>query len=223
MSVATTELWRLSAMGLAEAIRSGQTSSQEVIEAHLRRIEAVNPSVNAVTVVLGEQAIEAAKAADRAVAGGGDLPPLHGVPFTTKENIDLADTPTSWGVKALAGAYPGMDAPNVARVKAAGAIPIGRTNMPDFAIGWHCDSELRGATVNPWDRSRTPGGSSGGEAAALATGMTPLGLGNDTGGSLRYPAQCCGISALKPTLGRMPHATGNDSLIWPHLVGVSLV
>lgn len=144
---------------------------------------------------------------DRALAAGGDLPPLHGVPFTVKENIDLAGTPTTQGITALAGAYPALDAPIVERVRAAGAIPIGRTNCPDFGIRWHADSELRGATVNPWDRSRTPGGSSGGEAAALATGMTPLGIGGDLGGSLRWPAQCCGISSLKPTLGRVPHAT----------------
>jgi amidase len=167
----------------------------------------VNPSINAVTVVLGEQAMEAAKAADRAVAGGGDLPPLHGVPFTVKENIDLAGTPTTVGLKALAGAYPRLDAPVVERMRAAGAIPIGRTNCPNFTVRWHTDSELWGATVNPWDRSRTPGASSGGEAAALATGMTPVGLGNDGLGSLRWPAQCCGISVLKPTLGRIPDAT----------------
>jgi amidase len=206
----TTELWRMSATDLAKAIRSRQTSSQEVIEAHLRRIEAVNPTIHAVTVALGTQALEAAKAADRAVAAGGDLPPFHGVPFTAKENIDVAGTPTTQGVKALAGAYPSRDAPVVERLKAAGAIPVGRTNMPDFAISWHTDSELWGATVNPWDRSRTPGASSGGEAAALATGMSPLGLGNDTIGSLRWPAQCCGIAVLKPTLGRIPHATAVD-------------
>ncbi len=207
MSVTITDLWRMSALELAEAIRSRQTSSQEVIEAHLRRIEAVNPSVNAVTVVLGEQALEAAKAADRAVVGGGDLPPFHGVPFTIKENIDLAGTPTTWGAKALAGSYPSRDAPVVERLKAAGAIPIGRINCPTGAVRWHTDSELWGATVNPWDRSRTSGASSGGEAAALATGMSPLGLGNDGLGSLRWPAQCCGVSALKSTLGRIPDAT----------------
>ena len=207
MSITTTELWRMSAMDLAEAIRSGQTSSQEVIEAHLGRIEAVNASVNAVTVVLGEQALEAAKAADRAVAGGADLPPLHGVPFTVKGNIDLVGTPTTMGLKALAGAYPILDAPVVERLKAAGAIPIGRTNLATIAVRWHCESELWGTTVNPWDRSRTPGASSGGEAAAIATGMSPLGLGNDGLGSLRWPAQCCGVSALKPTLGRIPDAT----------------
>jgi amidase len=203
----TTDLWRMSATELAEVIRSGQASSQEVIEAHLRRIEAVNPSINAVVVVLGEQALEAAKVADRAVAAGTDLPPFHGVPFTVKENIDLVGTPTTAGLKALADAYPSRDAPNVERMRAAGAIPIGRTNCPNFTLRWHTESELWGATVNPWDRSRTPGASSGGEAAALATGMSPLGLGNDGLGSLRWPAQCCGVSALKPTLGRIPHAT----------------
>jgi amidase len=210
MSVTTataTELWCLSATDLAQAIRSKQTSSQEVIEAHLRRIEAVNPAVNAVTVVLGEQALEAARAADRVVAAGGELPLLHGVPFTVKGNIDLVGTPTTMGVRALAGAYPTLDAPTVERMRAAGAIPIGRTNCPNFTLRWHTDSELWGATINPWDRSRTPGASSGGEAAALATGMCPLGLGNDGLGSLRWPAQCCGISVLKPTLGRIPTAT----------------
>jgi amidase len=210
MSVTTataTELWCLSATDLAQAIRSKQTSSQEVIEAHLRRIEAVNPAVNAVTVVLGEQVLEAARAADRVVAAGGELPLLHGVPFTVKGNIDLVGTPTTMGVRALAGACPTLDAPTVERMRAAGAIPIGRTNCPNFTLRWHTDSELWGATINPWDRSRAPGASSGGEAAALATGMSPLGLGNDGLGSLRWPAHCCGISVLKPTLGRIPTAT----------------
>jgi amidase len=130
MSVTTTDLWRMSATDMAEAIKSRQTSSQEAIEAHLRRIEAVNPAVNAVTVVLGEQALEAAKAADRAVAGGGDLPPFHGVPFTIKENIDLAGTPTTYGLKAFADSYPGQDAPNVERMRTAGAIPSAAPTFP---------------------------------------------------------------------------------------------
>lgn len=216
----TTDLWRMSATELAEAIRTRQASSREVVEAHLRRIEAVNPAINAVTVVLGEQAIEAASAADRAVAQREDLPPLHGVPFTVKGNIDLAGTPTTQGLKALLAAYPRLDAPVVERMRAAGAIPIGRTNCPNGAIRWHTDSELWGATVNPWDRSRTPGASSGGEAAALATGMTPLGLRNDGLGSLRWPAQCCGVGALKPTLGRIPHATTIDPVDTP--LGIQL-
>jgi amidase len=220
MRVTATDLWRMSAMELAGAIRSGQASSREVIEAHLRRIEAVNPSVNAITSLLAEQALEAAKAADRRAAGGGGLPRLHGVPFTVKENIDLAGAPTTHGFKALAGAYPDRDAPVVERLKTAGAIPIGHTNCPTLAVRWHTDSELWGATINPWDRSRTPGASSGGEAAALATGMAPLGLGNDGLGSLRWPAQCCGISVLKPTLGRVPAATTIDPVDTP--IGVQL-
>lgn len=202
MRVTTTDLWRMSALELAEAIRSRHMSSQEVIEAYLRRIEAVNPSVNAVTVVLGEQALEEASAADRVVIAGDDLPPLHGVLFTIKGNIDLVGTPTTQGLKALSGTYPSRDAPVVERLKAAEAIPIGRTNLAALAVRWHCESELWGVTVNPWDRSRTPGASSGGEAVALATGMSPLGLGNDGLGSLRWPAQCCGVSTLKPSLGR---------------------
>jgi amidase len=208
MSIAmATELWRMSATRLAEAIRTRQASSVEVVEAHLRRIEVVNPSINAVVMVLGEQALEAARAADRAVAAGDDVLPLHGVPFTIKDNIDVAGTPTTQGFKALAQAYPVRDAPIVERMKAAGAIPIGRTNLPSGAIRWHCESELWGATINPWDRTRTPGASSAGEAAAIATGMSPLGLGSDGLGSLRHPAQCCGIAALKPTLGRVPQAS----------------
>jgi amidase len=202
-----TELWRMGATELAEAIRSKHVSSQEVIEAHLRRIEAVNGSINAVVIVVAEQALKAAKTADHAVADGADLGPFHGVPFTVKENIDVAGTPTTQGFKALADAYPRRDAPVVERLKAAGAIPIGRTNLPSGAVRWHCESELWGATLNPWDRSRTPGASSAGEAAAIATGMSPLGLGNDGLGSLRHPAQCCGVCALKPTLGRIPHAS----------------
>ena len=206
-----TELWRMSVTELAGTIKSRQVSSQEVIEAHLGRIDAVNGSINAVVIVLAEQALDAAKAADRALAGGADLRPFHGVPFTVKENIDVAGTPTTQGLKALANAYPRQDAPVVERLKAAGGIPIGRTNLPSAAVRWHCESELWGATVNPWDRSRTPGASSAGEAAAIATGMSPLGLGNDGLGSLRHPAQCCGICALKPTLGRIPHATTIES------------
>lgn len=215
---AARELWCLSATELAQAIRSRRVSSREVVEAHLRRIEAVNPLINAVTVVLGEQALHAAKAADRAAADGDGLPAFHGVPFTVKENIDLAGTATTQGAKALAEAYPSRDAPVVERLKAAGAIPIGRTNLPTYGVGWVCESELHGATVNPWDRSRTPGASSGGEAAALAAGMTPLGLGNDGFGSLRWPAQCCGIASLKPTLGRIPHAA-TVGLIDMHIGG----
>jgi amidase len=207
VTATTSDLWRMSATELAEIIRTRQASSHEVVEAHLRRIEDVNPSLNAVVIVMGEAALEAARVADNAVSAGRDLQPFHGVPFTIKGNLDVVGTPTAQGLKALADAYPRRDAPIVQRLKAAGAIALGRTNLPSGGMRWHCESELWGTTVNPWDRSRTPGASSAGEAAAIAAGLSPLGLGNDGLGSLRHPAQCCGVCALKPTLGRVPHAS----------------
>jgi amidase len=212
MTGAGGELWRLGATELAHLVGTRQVSCREVIEAHLRRIEDVNPLVNAVVTVLADEALDAAAFVDQAVAAGTELGRLAGVPFTVKEIIDVTGTPTTQGLRALEQAYPTRDAPTVERLKAAGAIPIGRTNMPSGAIRWHCESELWGATLNPWDRSRTPGASSAGEAAAIATGMSPLGLGTDGLGSLRHPAQCCGVTALKPTLGRVPTAssTGPD-------------
>lgn len=212
---AATDLWRLSATELAAAIRHRQASVREVVEAHLRRIDAVNPAVNAIVIRLDAQALDAADKADRTTIAGGELPPFHGVPFTVKENIDAVGTPTTQGAQAFINAYPARDAPVVERMRAAGAIPIGRTNLPTYAIRWHTDSELWGETINPWDRTRTPGASSGGEAVALATGMSPLGLGNDTLGSLRWPAQCCGVTALKATLGRIPDATTIGPTDWP--------
>jgi amidase len=202
-----TDLWRMGASELAGAIRAREASCEQVIDAHLRRIEAVNVSVNAVAVVLSEQALDLARAADRQLASGADVSRLHGVPFTVKDNIDLVGTPTTQGARALSDAFPSRDAPSVERLRAAGAIPIGRTNLPTFGMGWVCESELWRTTVNPWDRSLTPGASSGGEAAALATGMSPLGLGNDGLGSLRWPAQCCGVCVLRTTRGRIPRAT----------------
>jgi amidase len=201
-----SELWRASAHELATAIRTRAVSSREVIEAHLARIAAVNPALNALTVVLAEEALAAAAAADAAQAAGKALPPLHGVPFTVKENIDVAGTATTQGVVAFAGLVPEADAPAIAQLRAAGGIPVGRTNMPDFGLRWHTDNALRGPTRNPWDAARSPGGSSGGEAAALACGLTPLGVGTDYGGSVRVPAQWCGTVALRPTQGRVPQA-----------------
>ena len=199
-----TALTDRSATELAALIQTREVSSREVIDAHLARIEAVNGSVNALTVVLAESARAAADAADAAAQPQG---PLHGVPFTIKENIDCVGSPTTQGVPMLAQALPGEDAPVVARMKAAGAIPIGRTNMPEMGLRLSTDNPLRGRTLNPWNSTLTAGGSSGGEGVALATGMTPFGLGNDIGGSLRNPAYCNGITSLKPTQGRIPHAT----------------
>ena len=201
-----SELWRKSAVELAAMIRDREVSSREVVQAHLDRAEAVNPHLNAIVRPLPDQALAAADAADRAVTDGARLGPLHGVPFTVKENIDLAGTPTTQGVPVLAEAVAPVDAPSVERLRAAGAIPLGRTNLPDFALRVHTDSSLHGLTRNPWNPQRSPGGSSGGEAAALATGMSPLGLGNDLGGSLRNPAHCCGVASIKPSTGAVPAA-----------------
>ena len=203
----TDELWRRGAVELAGMIARGETTSRDVVEAHLDRIAQVNGALNAVVRVLADEARSGADLADAAVAAGGPLGPLHGVPFTIKENIDLAGTPTTQGVRALAEAIAPVDAPVVERMKAAGAVPLGRTNLPDFGLRVHTDSDLHGRTINPWHRGRTAGGSSGGEASALASGMSPIGLGNDLGGSLRNPAHCCGIASIKPSSGIVPAAS----------------
>lgn len=217
------ELWRMGAADLARAIQDRRVSSREAVEAHLARIAAVNATVNAVTIVLADEARAAADAADRALAAGADIGPLHGVPITVKENIDVAGSATTQGLAAFKDAMPARDAPHIAQLRAAGAIPLARTNMPDVGLRYHTDNALRGPTRNPWDPARTPGGSSGGEAAALATGMTPLGMGNDLGGSLRWPSQCCGTAALRTTYGRVAQASSippEDTTIVIQLMGV---
>ena len=201
------ELWRMGAADLATAIAGKELTSSDVVDAHLARIEAVNPALNAVTVVLADEARAAAAEADRALQRGDAVGPLHGVPMSVKESIDVAGSATTQGIVALANTVPEVDAPHISQLRAAGAIPIARTNMPDFGLRVHTDNALHGATKNPWDPGRTPGGSSGGEAVALAAGMTPLGMGGDYAGSLRWPSQCCGTVALRPTLGRVSRAS----------------
>jgi amidase len=202
----TTHLWQRTASELARMIAGRQVTSSEVVEAHLARIALINPRVNAIVRVLADEARAGAAMADQAVARGEKLGPLHGVPCTVKENIDMAGLPTTWGVPALAGAVVPLDAPVVQRMREAGAIPIGRTNMPNMGMSVSTDSTLYGITRNPWNAQRTTSGSSGGEAAALATGMSPMGLGNDLCGSLRNPANACGIATIRPSAGRVPHA-----------------
>lgn len=200
-------IWRMGVVELAEAIRVGGISCHDAVSAHLERIGSINPRLNAVTRILDDDALRAAAEADAASRAEGREGVLRGVPITLKENIDLTGSPTTQGSTAMREVMPSRDAPLVERLKRAGAIPIARTNLPDFGLRWHTDSALHGSTLNPWDESRTPGGSSGGDAVAVATGMAPAGIGNDYGGSLRYPAQCCGIMALRPTPGRIPHAS----------------
>ncbi len=209
------ELWLKSAVELAGEIRAGRVRSREVVEAHLARIDEVNGRVNAVTAVLADEALAAADEADEIVAAGGATGVFHGVPFTTKENIDVAGAATTAGVPAFADAVALSDSVLVERMRSAGAIPFARTNMPEMALRISTDNPLHGLTRNPWNLDLTAGGSSGGEAAALASGMSPIGFGNDFGASLRSPAYCCGVAALRPTSpGRVP-----KSLVDPPLVG----
>ena len=197
---------------LADLITKKETSSKEVVEAHLNRISEVNPYLNAITLTLDESAIEAAEKADNASEEDRKRP-FHGVPFTIKENIDFKGTPTTHGIPLLAESMPPRNAPIVDRMIKAGAIPMGRTNLPEMGMRLDTDNPLRGRTFNPWNKELTPGGSSGGEAAAIATGMSPFGLGNDIGGSLRNPAYCCGIASLKPSIGRLPFVNSIEPFI----------
>ena len=198
----STPLWAQSATTLAKMIRSKEVSSREVVSAHLDRIEAVNGQVRAITAVLADSALAAADAADRTEPHG----PFHGVPFSIKENIDCMGSATTQGLPAMRDAIPTVDGPTVERMKAAGAIPLARTNLPEMGLRIDTENPLHGRTFNPWNPAVAVGGSSGGEGAALATGMSPLGLGNDIGGSLRNPAFCCGITSIKATPGRIPWA-----------------
>jgi amidase len=198
-------IWQWDAVDVAMGIRSRLISSREAVQASLDRLEAVNPAINAVTVTHAEHALAQADDADRAVARKDVLGLLHGVPVTTKENVDQAGQATSQGVVAFKNHIASADSPVVTNLHKAGAIIMGRTNMSAFAMRWHTDNDLHGPTFNPWSRRFTAGGSSGGAAASVAAGITAIAHGNDYGGSIRYPAYCCGLVGLKPTLGRVPH------------------
>jgi aspartyl-tRNA(Asn)/glutamyl-tRNA(Gln) amidotransferase subunit A len=205
----STELFYSDATTLAELIRTREVSPVEVMKAHLDRIEAVNPRVNAIVTIV-ENALESAEKAEAAVQRGDELGPLHGVPFTVKDSIDTAEVPTQRGTPIFKGRTPETDATSVARLKRAGGILLAKTNLPEFSYGIESDNLLTGRTNNPWNLELTPGGSSGGESAAIAAGMSPLGLGSDLAISLRGPAAHTGIVSLKATHGRIP-MTG----IWP--------
>lgn len=198
-------MWAMTAADQAAAVRSSEISAVDLVDSHLERIACVNPRVNAVTQLMAERAREEAARTDRRRAAGEKLGPLAGVPFTVKETTPVEGVPTTFGLPRFRDLVAAADAPPVARLRAAGAVPIGHSNMPTLVLaGMHTRSELFGDTLNPWDPSRTPGGSSGGDAVAVATGMAALGLGNDSGGSVRIPASFCGVAGLKPTPGRFP-------------------
>jgi amidase len=189
---------------LAERIRRREISSEEVVRACLERIQAVNPHINAVVQSRPEAALEEARDADAALRRGEVWGPFHGVPFTAKDVFDTAGVVSAVGIPERAAFVPEQDALVVARLKAAGAILLGKTNCPPGGSGGATDNPVYGRTNNPYNLERTVGGSSGGEAAILAAGGSPLGLGSDSGGSLRLPAHYCGVATIKPTAGRVP-------------------
>jgi fatty acid amide hydrolase len=204
--MALAESDEITAMGAAEIARrvaARDLSCRQVVEAHIRRIETVNPHLNALVVPLFDRARDEALAADVARDRGVPLGPLHGVPFTVKEFFAAAGTPTTLGIPGWAGRVASDDSPLVARLRQAGAILLGKTNVPQLGLLIETDNPLYGRTNNPWNPNRSVGGSSGGEAALIAAGGSPLGLGSDGGGSIRQPCHCCGIHGLKPTGGRL--------------------
>jgi len=212
--VLTRELIYLSAGEMAELIRNRKFSPVELVQAHLDRIQKVNPKINAYVQVDVECALASARCAEAAVMQSKNLGPLHGVPISIKSAIDVAGMPCETGTKLRAGYVASEDAPLVRRLRKAGATILGVTNTPELLMAWETDNLLYGRTNNPWDLSRTAGGSSGGESAAIASGCSAGGIGSDGGGSIRVPAHFCGICGLKPTPGRIP-ATGH----FPQSVG----
>lgn len=199
----TTDMLFLSATEIASQIKAGKLSASDVVEAHIKRIEQVNPRLNAVIFPMFDQAREEAKAADAAQRQGEKLGPLHGVPITIKEALLVKGTPTTYGLPNQRNHRAEKDGPMVSRLRQAGAIILGKTNLSQLAIYIESDNPLYGRTNNPWNLDRSPGGSSGGEAAIIAAGGSALGLGADFGGSIREPAHFCGIHGFKPTSRRL--------------------
>jgi fatty acid amide hydrolase len=199
----TDDLTTLCATEIAGRVRARDVSARAVVEQHIQRIEAVNPILNAVVVPLFEQALAAADAADAALARGEAVGPLHGVPITLKEQFQVVGTAATWGLASRAHQLATAEGPLVTRLRRAGAIILGKTNVPQLLAYNESDNPLYGRTRNPWNVERTSGGSSGGEACIIAAGGSPLGLGSELGGSIRLPAHFCGVHGLMPTAGRL--------------------
>ncbi|HEY6417770.1 MAG TPA: amidase [Candidatus Binataceae bacterium] len=198
------ELFFGPASRLVAMLRARDVSAGEMVSAFLDRIESINPKLNAIVTLAEERAIEEAEESDRRLAGKGEVRPLEGLPITVKDHMMTAGIRSTIGMKIFEHFVPQEDAPTVARLRAAGAVIIAKTNVPEMVLDYDCENPLFGATNNPWNLARVPGGSSGGEAAALASGMSALGLGSDLGGSIRLPAHFCGIAGLKPSWGTVP-------------------
>ena len=202
-----------SAIDLAKAIRSRQVSSEQAVQACLRRIEEVNPKINAVVTLCGKEALEQARKADKDLSEGICRGPWHGVPMTIKDSLDTAGVTTTAGTEGRRDYVPSNDATVVARLLKSGAILLGKTNTPEITLDFRTDNLLFGSTRNPYNTSKSPGGSSGGAAAIVAAGGSPFDIGSDTGGSIRVPSGFCGTAGIKPTSGRVPrtgHIIGFD-------------
>ena len=206
-----TDLCFMTARELRAALGRREVSAREVVQAHLDQIERVNPDVNAVVTLVAERALDSAAAADGRAASGADLPVLHGLPVAHKDVHETAGIRTTYGSPLRANYVPAEDELVIERMRAAGVITIGKTNVPEFGAGSHTFNRVFGVTRNPYDHGRSAGGSSGGAAAALACGMHPLADGSDMGGSLRNPASFCNVVGFRPSPGRVPG--------WPALLG----
>ena len=206
-----SDLYDRSATDLASALRSGEVSAREVLQAHLERIEAANPSVNAIVTLAADRAMDDAAAADERLVRGEDMGPLHGIPIAIKDLVQTAGIRTTFGSPIFADNVPDEDDLLVQRVRAAGAVVLGKTNTPEWGAGSHTFNPVFGVTRNPYDPGRSAGGSSGGAAAALATGMVPIADGSDLGGSLRNPASFCNVVGLRPSPGRVPSWPSTDT------------
>ncbi|HUG77964.1 MAG TPA: amidase, partial [Burkholderiales bacterium] len=193
------------AASIARKVRAGRVSAVKVVEDCLNKIQRLQPRLNAYVTVCADEARAQAAQIDRARAAGEKLGPLAGVPVSVKDILSTKGVRTAWGSRLMQDNVPAEDAVAVKRLREAGAVIVGKTATPEFAYKLLTDSPLSGVTRNPWNAELTPGGSSGGSAAAVAAGMGPLSLATDAGASTRLPAACCGILGLKPTLGRVPH------------------
>ena len=208
-----SELWQWTAAEMTKNIKARKISSREVVQSSLNRIAEVNPKLNALGEVYAEEALEAADRADRAVLAGEELGPLHGVPMSIKINSAEIGKATTNGVVAFQNNIAIDDSPHVANLRKAGAIFVGRNNSPAFSYRWFTDNDIHGKTLNPWDKTKTPGGSSGGAAVAVATGMMPIAGGNDIGGSVRHPAYATGVTGSVQQQGVFQVGTGNWTTI----------
>lgn len=218
-----SELWKLSAADIASKVKARQVSAREVVHAAIERMHSVNPTYNAVAIDCSDSAMQAADDVDTLVKQGADAGPLAGVPVTVKVNIDQAGYANTNGLRIQQGLVAENDSPVVQNLKAAGAVIIGRTNTPAFSMRWFTRNSLHGHTLNPLNTALTPGGSSGGAASAVSSGIGALAHGTDIAGSIRYPAYACGIHGLRPSLGRVPAYNPSlpDRLIGGQLMAVS--